>query len=206
MDLQQKVMDAFIGKVVRKDLAFLVKGGLPVPTYVLEYLLGQYCASDDEEIINEDKPVLKNITSKSFGIEVVIDEMVDGKKVKVPRISNLVTKQDAVPVTITETFGIAYANMKSVDLVIYETDITEHLYEIGGNEPLGQASLELPPGLPEGAPIEVTIELSTDGLLKLRGYEVTSNKECKATMHSDAILTIEQVEEQTAAVRGLILK
>lgn len=159
-----------------------------------------------EEIINEDKPVLKNITSKSFGIEVVIDEMVDGKKVKVPRISNLVTKQDPVPVTITETFGIAYANMKSVDLVIYETDITEHLYEIGGNEPLGQASLELPPGLPEGAPIEVTIELSTDGLLKLRGYEVTSNKECKATMHSDAILTIEQVEEQTAAVRGLILK
>lgn len=40
MDLQQKVMNAFIGKVVRKDLAFLVKGGLPVPTYVLEYLLG----------------------------------------------------------------------------------------------------------------------------------------------------------------------
>ena len=49
MELQQKVMNAFIGKVVRKDLAFLVKGGLPVPTYVLEYLLGQYCASDDEE-------------------------------------------------------------------------------------------------------------------------------------------------------------
>ena len=53
MELQQKVMNAFIGKVVRKDLAFLVKGGLPVPTYVLEYLLGQYCASDDEEVIND---------------------------------------------------------------------------------------------------------------------------------------------------------
>ena len=53
MELQQKVMNAFVGKVVRKDLAFLVKGGLPVPTYVLEYLLGQYCASDDEEVIND---------------------------------------------------------------------------------------------------------------------------------------------------------
>ena len=42
-------MNAFIGKVVKKDLAFLVKGGLPVPTYVLEYLLGQYCATDDQE-------------------------------------------------------------------------------------------------------------------------------------------------------------
>lgn len=51
--LENKILNAFIGKVVRKDLAFLVKGGLPVPTYVLEYLLGQYCASDDEDVINE---------------------------------------------------------------------------------------------------------------------------------------------------------
>ena len=49
--LKKKVMESFIGKVVRKDLAFLVKGNLPVPTYVLEYLLGQYCATDDEEVI-----------------------------------------------------------------------------------------------------------------------------------------------------------
>lgn len=53
MTLQQKIMNAFLGKVVRKDLAFLVKGGLPVPTYVLEYLLGQYCACDDEATIEE---------------------------------------------------------------------------------------------------------------------------------------------------------
>ena len=39
MSLQEKISNAFMGKVVRKDLAFLVKGGLPVPTYVLEYLL-----------------------------------------------------------------------------------------------------------------------------------------------------------------------
>ena len=51
MTLQDKIMEAFQGKVVRKDLAFQVKGNLPVPTYVLEYLLGQYCASDDEQVI-----------------------------------------------------------------------------------------------------------------------------------------------------------
>ena len=66
MDLQQKVMDAFIGKVVRKDLAFLVKGGLPVPTYVLEYLLGQYCASDDEEIINEGLEKAKQVIQNNY--------------------------------------------------------------------------------------------------------------------------------------------
>lgn len=66
MDLQQKVMDAFIGKVVRKDLAFLVKGGLPVPTYVLEYLLGQYCASDDEEAINEGLEKVKQVIQNNY--------------------------------------------------------------------------------------------------------------------------------------------
>lgn len=66
MDSQQKVLNAFIGKVVRKDLAFLVKGGLPVPTYVLEYLLGQYCASDDEEIINEGLEKVKNVIKNNY--------------------------------------------------------------------------------------------------------------------------------------------
>ncbi|WP_270558561.1 BREX system Lon protease-like protein BrxL [Bacteroides uniformis] len=66
MDLQQKVMNAFIGKVVRKDLAFLVKGGLPVPTYVLEYLLGQYCASDDEEVINEGLEKVKQVIKNNY--------------------------------------------------------------------------------------------------------------------------------------------
>ena len=66
MDLQQKVMSAFVGKVVRKDLAFLVKGGLPVPTYVLEYLLGQYCASDDEEVINEGLEKVKQVIKTNY--------------------------------------------------------------------------------------------------------------------------------------------
>ena len=66
MDSQQKVLNAFIGKVVRKDLAFLVKGGLPVPTYVLEYLLGQYCASDDEEIINEGLEKVKDVIKNNY--------------------------------------------------------------------------------------------------------------------------------------------
>lgn len=64
MELQNKVLEAFNGKVVRKDLAFLVKGNLPVPTYVLEYLLGQYCATDDptliEDGINRVKDIIRN--------------------------------------------------------------------------------------------------------------------------------------------------
>lgn len=66
MTLQEKIMNAFIGKVVRKDLAFLVKGGLPVPTYVLEYLLGQYCASDDESAIEEGLEKVKQVIQNNY--------------------------------------------------------------------------------------------------------------------------------------------
>ncbi len=66
MTLQHKILDTFIGKVVRKDLAFQVKGNLPVPTYVLEYLLGQYCATDDEELIEEGLEKTKNIIRTNY--------------------------------------------------------------------------------------------------------------------------------------------
>lgn len=66
MTLQEKILTSFIGKVVRKDLAFLVKGGLPVPTYVLEYLLGQYCASDDEELIGEGLEKVKQVIKNNY--------------------------------------------------------------------------------------------------------------------------------------------
>lgn len=64
--LEKKILENFIGKVVRKDLAFLVKGGLPVPTYVLEYLLGQYCASDDEVVINEGLEKVKQVIQNNY--------------------------------------------------------------------------------------------------------------------------------------------
>lgn len=52
-DLNTRVVDAFPGFVVRKDLSKLVKGNALVPVYVLEYLLGQYCATDDPGVIEE---------------------------------------------------------------------------------------------------------------------------------------------------------
>jgi len=65
-DLNSKINQYFAGKVVRKDLTKLVKGNAVVPTYVLEYLLGQYCASDDESIISEGIERVKGILSQHF--------------------------------------------------------------------------------------------------------------------------------------------
>ena len=50
-DLDRKIIEHFPGKIVRKDLTSLMKRGAGIPTYVLEYLLGMYCATDDEAAI-----------------------------------------------------------------------------------------------------------------------------------------------------------
>jgi len=64
--LDRKINEHFPGKVVRKDLTKLVKGNAIVPTYVLEYLLGQYCATDDENTIKAGIETVKRIISDHF--------------------------------------------------------------------------------------------------------------------------------------------
>ncbi len=64
--LDKKINEFFAGKVVRKDLTKLVKGNAVVPTYVLEYLLGQYCASDDEVTIKEGLERVKSILAEHY--------------------------------------------------------------------------------------------------------------------------------------------
>lgn len=49
--IKEKLRQYFDGKIVRKDLTKKIKEGANVPVYVLEFLLGQYCSSDDAEVI-----------------------------------------------------------------------------------------------------------------------------------------------------------
>ncbi len=56
----------FAGRVVRKDLTKLVKEGANVPVYVLEYLLGNYCASNDDEVIQEGLKTVKRVLAENY--------------------------------------------------------------------------------------------------------------------------------------------
>ena len=64
--LNRKLRQFFDGKIVRKDLTKAIKEGANVPVYVLEFLLGQYCSSDDPEIIEEGVKTVKKILSENF--------------------------------------------------------------------------------------------------------------------------------------------
>ena len=58
-DLNALLNEHFAGKIVRKDLTKLVKEGANVPIFVLEYLLGNYCSSQDEEVVAEGLKTVK---------------------------------------------------------------------------------------------------------------------------------------------------
>ena len=65
-EIRTKLRTYFDGKIVRKDLTKKIKEGANVPVYVLEFLLGQYCSSDDEEIIQQGVEKVKRILADNF--------------------------------------------------------------------------------------------------------------------------------------------
>lgn len=65
-NIYRKLREHFDGKIVRKDLTKAIKEGANVPVYVLEFLLGQYCNSDDPKIIEDGVVNVKRILSENF--------------------------------------------------------------------------------------------------------------------------------------------
>ena len=64
--IYRKLRENFDGKIVRKDLTKAIKEGANVPVYVLEFLLGQYCSTDDPKIVEEGVRNVKRILSENF--------------------------------------------------------------------------------------------------------------------------------------------
>jgi hypothetical protein len=65
-DLDGLLNKYFAGRVVRKDLTKQLKEGANVPVYVLEYLLGMYCASDDDEVVSVGMENVKRILTENY--------------------------------------------------------------------------------------------------------------------------------------------
>ena len=65
-DLDALLIDHFAGRIVRKDLTKLVKEGANVPVFVLEYLLGNYCSSQDDEVVADGLQTVKRVLTDNF--------------------------------------------------------------------------------------------------------------------------------------------
>lgn len=131
MDLQQKILNSFIGKVVRKDLAFLVKGGLPVPTYVLEYLLGQYCASDDEVVIAEGLEKVKQVIQNNY-VHRAEAETVKGR-IRENGRHRIIDKVTAVLNEKADEYQATFANLGLMNVPIGTEYIKKNPKLLSGN-------------------------------------------------------------------------
>lgn len=130
MDLQEKIIQHFEGKVVRKDLTSRVKGNAVVPTYVLEFLLGQYCAINDEAIIESGiekvKGVIKNNYVHRSEAEVVKSKIRQEGKYKII---------DKINVSLNDKANIyeaEFANLGIKKVPIADNMVMEHKKLLSG--------------------------------------------------------------------------
>ena len=116
-DIDIKLNEVFTGKVVRKDLTKILGKSENVPIYVIEYLLGQYCATDDENTIKEGLQKVKNILSENF---VRPDE---AEKVKSHiREKGYYTVIDKVSVKLNEKRDVYEAEFSNLSIKGIEVD------------------------------------------------------------------------------------
>ncbi|RLI77129.1 ATP-dependent Lon protease [Archaeoglobales archaeon] len=119
-ELDNKTFECFEGKIVRKDLVSSLKGQINVPTYVLEYLLGKYCSSSDEEVIEAGLQEVKRILSEHY----VRPDQVELFKAKVRELGKHQVI-DKVKVRLVETEDKYWASL--VNLQIDKVNIGEDL-------------------------------------------------------------------------------
>jgi len=123
-DLDQKLADAFPGRVVRKDLVRQTKAGFNVPVYVLEYLLGQYCSSTDPEIVAQGLEYVRQTLSRNY---VRADESEKIKAITRQRGQHrIIDKVKARLDTRADRFWAELVNMGVGDAVIEDEIVLQY--------------------------------------------------------------------------------
>ena len=109
--LDQLAINNFTGRIVRKDLSKKIKGSLNVPIYVLEYLLGMYCATDDEDSINQGVERVKKILADNY----VRPDEAEKIKFKITERGSF-TVIDRVQVTVNVEKGLCFADLMNLGM------------------------------------------------------------------------------------------
>ncbi|MCM3342059.1 protease Lon-related BREX system protein BrxL [Paenibacillus sp. MER TA 81-3] len=122
--LNNLLKESFAGKVVRKDLTKKIKEGANVPVYVLEYLLGMYCATDDEEAIEQGIQRVKGILSDNF----VRPDEAEKIKSKVRELGSytIIDKIEAKLDPDSDTYRAVFSNLGLKNVVVADTYIKQY--------------------------------------------------------------------------------
>ncbi len=140
---------------------------------------------------------ITNVTSKSFGV-VVINQ--DDRKV----VANLIQIDSKVPAAVTQQFGTYEEGQIQADLVCMENKLDREEAELDDCQEVGKAVLSFGRPLPQSSPIEITFNLGPDGLLELKGRDLTTGNEVEARFETESIMSQEEIE--AAKGRNLAMK
>lgn len=151
-------------------------------------------------VVQAAKTEVINVTSKSFGVITL------QKATNQYVISNLICKQSSVPAECVQTFGTFEANQTSIDIRIMENEYSEDTVEdITQGKEIGYMMLELPSGLPEGSPIEITSRLNESGMLEVIAIEKTDNRKIETTIQTQDVIGDEELEVAKNRSKDLII-
>lgn len=145
--------------------------------------------------VKRSKVTVKNVCSKSFGVVVYKNDR--------EQVFNLIMKNTTVPVEITERFGTREANQETVDIRIMENEVNEKTNPPERSTEIGNAIMEMPPGLPENSPIDIIFKLNDEGRLDITAVEAVENREVHTDIETNSILQGEELEEAKAKSQGL---
>lgn len=138
---------------------------------------------------------ITNVTSRSFGVEAI------SRDTNQIIISNLIRVNDKVPVEVKQRFGTAEANQETAKIRIMENIVSDPKASPEESQEIGMTELSLPPGLPEGSPIEITFCLDEQGRLHATAVELSTGRKAD-DVHIKTQRVISQEELAQAKVRA----
>lgn len=131
---------------------------------------------------------ITNVTSRSFGV-VALDER------RREFVFNIIRVNDTVPAEATQRFFTLENNQESAQIRIMENIISDERVKLDNSEEIGNALLNLPPGLRAGSPIEITFHLNEQGRLQATAVELSANRRVEVEIQTSRVISQEQLEE-----------
>ena len=141
---------------------------------------------------------IRDVASKSFGVVARRPNNQEG-------VFNLILKNTVVPVETKRTFYTPEANQERVLIRIMENETNEKVVAVEHSIEIGTAVLDLPEGLPEDSPVEITFNLNREGRLQITAIETTENRQVVAKIETSSVIQGKELEEAIERAQHLVV-
>jgi molecular chaperone DnaK (HSP70) len=147
------------------------------------------------------KPIkINNVISQSFGVELTMED-------RSLKCVNLITKNTTLPIETTLPAGTLDDNQASINIRVYENNMSEKVVEPDMCKLLGEKDITgLPANLPAGSPVDITFKIGEDGLLHVHALEKTGMNHIDVEFDVKGAMTEEAIEEAITEMKGLRAK